>query len=86
MFRFAECLVATHHRHRFELEVHVGLAAHVDDDPLDRAARELPWLDARVVEGDGCAALATDVQALAAQRELAELGLPFSSPTFLSLM
>ena len=45
-------LLPRQHRLGLALEVDEGLAAHVDRDPLDRAAREAPGRVARIVVGD----------------------------------
>src|SRR5436190_18425487 len=64
------------HKHRsgLALEVHVGLAADVDGDELDRAAGEEPGPLAGVVVGDRRRA-APDGQRTAADAESAGLGL-----------
>src|SRR4051794_1263586 len=64
-----------HHGDRFAFEVDVGLATDVDGDAVDGAAGERPWRAAGVVVGDGVAAVASDAQAFATDRELARLGL-----------
>src|SRR5215212_11063104 len=71
----ATALLTRHHRDGLALEVDVRLAADVDGDALDRAAREPVRRGAGVVVGDGVAAVAPHAQAFAADRELARLGL-----------
>src|SRR4051795_6161069 len=68
-------LLTRHHRRRLALQVHVWLAADVDGDAVERAAREPVRRGAGVVVGDGVAAVASDAQPLAADRELARLRL-----------
>src|SRR3954447_27000525 len=68
-------LLTRHHRHGLALQVHVWLAADVDGDAVERAAREPVRRGAGVVVGDGVAAVASHAQALAADRELTRLGL-----------
>src|SRR4051812_2324352 len=68
-------LLARHHGDGFALEVDVGLAADVDGDAVDRAAGERPRRRAGVVAGDRVAAVAPDAETIAAERELAGLGL-----------
>src|SRR5215472_5007247 len=63
------------HRLGLAFEVEVGLAADVDRDPLDGAAGEPVRRLARVVLGDGRAAVPADTQSLAGQLEGAGLGL-----------
>src|SRR5271157_2348875 len=69
------CLVALHHRDGFFLVVDVGLARDVHADVDDRAAGERPGLAAGVVHTDRRAAVPADVQPLAGEVELAQLGL-----------
>src|SRR4051794_5784157 len=68
-------LLAGHHRDGFALQVDVWFPADVDRDAVDRAAGERVRRGARVVIGDGVAAVAPDAQAFAADGELARLGL-----------
>src|SRR4051794_25928643 len=75
----AAALLAAHHRDGLALEVDVGVAAHVDRDPVDDAAGELAGVSG-VVRGHRVAAVATDAQALAADGELARLRLDAALP------
>src|SRR3954462_2226047 len=68
-------LFARHHRDGFALQVDVRFAADVDRDAVDRATGERVRRGARVIIGDGVAAVAPDAQTFAADRELARLGL-----------
>src|SRR4051794_4807166 len=73
--RSVTALLAHDHGDGFAFEVGVGLAAHVDRHPVDRAAGEPPRHHARVVAGDAGAAVATHAQPLAADHELPRLRL-----------
>src|SRR6185312_5252032 len=53
-------LLTGEHGRRFTFEVHVGITAHVDRDPVDRAAGELVRVDTRGVVGDRLAAVPAD--------------------------
>ena len=66
------------------LQVDVGVAAHVDRDPLDRAAGEPVRGLARIVVGHRLAAVAADAQALAREAEFPGWVLIRPSPTFWS--
>src|SRR4051794_19008055 len=68
-------LLAGHHGDGFALEVDVGFAADVDRDPGDRAAGESERRRAGVILGHGVGAVASDAEAVAAERELARLRL-----------
>src|SRR5205085_11599467 len=70
----ARALLARHHGDGFALEVDVGLAADVDGDAVDRPAGEPERGGPGVVVGDGVAAVASDAQPVAGDRELAGLG------------
>src|SRR4029077_15433784 len=63
------------HGRGLAFQVEVGLAADVDHDPVDGAAGEPVRRAARVVAGDGGAAVASDAQALAGELEVTGLGL-----------
>src|SRR5262245_28646652 len=67
-------LFARHQGDRLLLEVDERLAGDVDDDLLDRSARERIRPDARVVVGHRLARVLAHVQALPNQREVAGLG------------
>src|SRR3954451_13835753 len=75
-------LLTRHHRRGLALQVHVRLGADVDGDAGDRAAREPVRRGAGVVVGDGVAAVASDAQPLAADRELARLRLDLALADF----
>src|SRR5450755_182741 len=71
----AEWSLPGHHRDGLPLEIDVRLAADVDCDAVDRTAGELVRVSAGVVAGDRFAAVSSDAEAFAGDRELARLGL-----------
>jgi hypothetical protein len=73
-------------RPSFLREVGEGLAADVDDDPLDGASDERPRSLAGVVVGDLLGPRSSDREAAAAEPELAGLVMMVCWPTFSSRM
>jgi hypothetical protein len=70
------CLASiAHKRHdRFVFDVYKWLAAHVNQHLLDRAAGECPGALARIIGRNRLAAIPSDAQSLAINREVSGLG------------
>src|SRR4051794_32263497 len=66
-------LLTGHHRRGLARQVHVRLAAHIDGDAFDGPAAEAEGRHARVVRGDGVAAVASHAEPVPRNRELAGL-------------
>jgi len=74
-YSFSRLASITHERNgRFVFDIHKWLAAHVNQHLLDRAAGECPGALARIIGRNRLAAIPSDAQSLAIDREVSGLG------------